>query len=191
MSSPKIGRAIDRSRSRRSEALEECAHDGCDELAARAILAPREGRGCRESVSCRAPQSRGGSGERGGFLPRVPAWLRELRLRRALCHRVRLRALRRGPSPLPARARPRRSPGEGGLCRHDRRRSRNHGGCESRRSGGGGREPRLQHPAPQGAEAESLSRRFIEFEHFFVRKVMLVKYSTAFVVMPGGFGTLD
>jgi uncharacterized protein (TIGR00730 family) len=31
----------------------------------------------------------------------------------------------------------------------------------------------------------------VEFEHFFVRKVMLVKYSSAFIVMPGGFGTLD
>ncbi len=33
--------------------------------------------------------------------------------------------------------------------------------------------------------------QFIEFEHFFIRKAMLIKYSSAFVVMPGGFGTLD
>ena len=31
----------------------------------------------------------------------------------------------------------------------------------------------------------------ITFNHFFVRKVMLVKYATAFVIMPGGLGTLD
>jgi uncharacterized protein (TIGR00730 family) len=33
--------------------------------------------------------------------------------------------------------------------------------------------------------------RAVTFQHFFVRKVMLVKYSYAFVVMPGGFGTVD
>jgi uncharacterized protein (TIGR00730 family) len=31
----------------------------------------------------------------------------------------------------------------------------------------------------------------ITFEHFFVRKVIMVKYSYAFVIMPGGFGTMD
>lgn len=32
---------------------------------------------------------------------------------------------------------------------------------------------------------------WIDFEHFFVRKLMLIKYSYAFIVCPGGFGTLD
>ena len=33
--------------------------------------------------------------------------------------------------------------------------------------------------------------RWITFDHFFVRKLMLVKYSYAFIALPGGFGTLD
>ncbi len=31
----------------------------------------------------------------------------------------------------------------------------------------------------------------ITFEHFFVRKTLLAKYSYAFIIMPGGFGTMD
>jgi uncharacterized protein (TIGR00730 family) len=33
--------------------------------------------------------------------------------------------------------------------------------------------------------------RWVTFRHFSVRKLMLVKYSYAFIVMPGGFGTID
>jgi len=32
---------------------------------------------------------------------------------------------------------------------------------------------------------------WIDFQHFFVRKLMLIKYSYAFIVLPGGFGTMD
>jgi len=33
--------------------------------------------------------------------------------------------------------------------------------------------------------------KLINFDHFFVRKVMFLKYSQGFIVLPGGFGTLD
>lgn len=33
--------------------------------------------------------------------------------------------------------------------------------------------------------------KLISFEHFFVRKVMFVKYAQGFIVLPGGFGTFD
>lgn len=44
---------------------------------------------------------------------------------------------------------------------------------------------------PQEQHPNAYLDSFVQFEHFFVRKVMLVKYSCAFVIMPGGFGTLD
>jgi hypothetical protein len=44
---------------------------------------------------------------------------------------------------------------------------------------------------PQEQKPNPYLDRFIEFSHFFVRKLMLVKYSYAFVALPGGFGTLD
>jgi len=44
---------------------------------------------------------------------------------------------------------------------------------------------------PHEQAANPYVDRFIEFRYFFIRKVMLVKYSYGFVILPGGFGTLD
>ena len=44
---------------------------------------------------------------------------------------------------------------------------------------------------PEEQIANPYTTKTITFKHFFVRKVMLVKYAIAFVIMPGGLGTLD
>jgi uncharacterized protein (TIGR00730 family) len=42
---------------------------------------------------------------------------------------------------------------------------------------------------------EQVANKYVQtsvtFEHFFVRKTLLIKYSYAFIIMPGGFGTMD
>ncbi|MFC2122849.1 TIGR00730 family Rossman fold protein [Bacteroidota bacterium] len=44
---------------------------------------------------------------------------------------------------------------------------------------------------PQEQVINSYTTLSVTFDHFFVRKVMLVKYASAFIIMPGGLGTLD
>jgi len=44
---------------------------------------------------------------------------------------------------------------------------------------------------PEEQACNAYATRSITFHHFFVRKVMLVKYAAAFVILPGGVGTLD
>ena len=44
---------------------------------------------------------------------------------------------------------------------------------------------------PLAEHPNSYLDKYVRFHYFFLRKVMLVKYSYAFVVLPGGFGTMD
>ncbi|HLC42383.1 MAG TPA: TIGR00730 family Rossman fold protein [Methylomirabilota bacterium] len=55
----------------------------------------------------------------------------------------------------------------------------------------GGRSIGCNIDLPQEQQPNAYLDRWITFRYFFVRKVMLVKYSYAFVALPGGFGTLD
>ncbi len=55
----------------------------------------------------------------------------------------------------------------------------------------GGRSIGCNIELPVEQKPNSYLDRWITFRHFFVRKLMLVKYSYAFFAMPGGFGTLD
>ena len=44
---------------------------------------------------------------------------------------------------------------------------------------------------PFEQEPNQYLTRYLKFKYFFVRKMMFVKYSTAFIIFPGGYGTLD
>ena len=44
---------------------------------------------------------------------------------------------------------------------------------------------------PHEEKPNAYLTRVVSFRYFFVRKVMFVKYTKAFVILPGGFGTLD
>jgi hypothetical protein len=59
----------------------------------------------------------------------------------------------------------------------------------ARKAGGISAGLNIQLPFEQ--EPNKYANVRLEFKYFFVRKVMFVKYSLAYIVMPGGFGTLD
>ncbi len=55
----------------------------------------------------------------------------------------------------------------------------------------GARSVGLTIELPREEEPNPYANIVLPFEHFFVRKTVFVRYSCAFVVLPGGFGTLD
>jgi uncharacterized protein (TIGR00730 family) len=55
----------------------------------------------------------------------------------------------------------------------------------------GGRSVGCNIELPKEQQPNRFLDRVVSFRHFYVRKVMLVKYSYAFIAMPGGFGTFD
>lgn len=62
-------------------------------------------------------------------------------------------------------------------------------GCQE--AGGASVGANIELPFEQTSNPYIDRGRLITFRHFFVRKVMFVKYAHGFVVLPGGFGTLD
>jgi len=55
----------------------------------------------------------------------------------------------------------------------------------------GGRSVGCNIELPREQQPNPYLDRWITFRHFFVRKLMLIKYSYAFIALPGGFGTMD
>jgi uncharacterized protein (TIGR00730 family) len=61
----------------------------------------------------------------------------------------------------------------------------------AKRGGGTSVGLNIELPFEQQPNAYIDKEKSINFDYFFVRKVMFIKYSQGFIVMPGGFGTLD
>ncbi len=61
----------------------------------------------------------------------------------------------------------------------------------ARRGGGTSVGLNIVLPFEQSGNSFIDPERLLDFDYFFVRKVMFMKYSQGFVVMPGGFGTMD
>ena len=55
----------------------------------------------------------------------------------------------------------------------------------------GGRSVGCAIELPNEQSTNPYVNRSVDFKHFFVRKVVMVKYSFGFVILPGGFGTMD
>jgi uncharacterized protein (TIGR00730 family) len=56
---------------------------------------------------------------------------------------------------------------------------------------GGGKSVGLNIHLPSDQKPNKYANIRLDFKYFFIRKVMFVKYAVAYVIMPGGFGTLD
>jgi uncharacterized protein (TIGR00730 family) len=55
----------------------------------------------------------------------------------------------------------------------------------------GGKSVGLHIHLPNEQKPNKYSNLKLDFKYFFIRKVMFVKYAVAYIIMPGGFGTLD
>ncbi len=56
---------------------------------------------------------------------------------------------------------------------------------------GGAKSVGLHIQLPNEQEANKYANIRLKYNYFFIRKVMFVKYAVAYIIMPGGFGTLD
>ena len=55
----------------------------------------------------------------------------------------------------------------------------------------GGKSVGMNIRLPHEQKPNSFANIHIDYKYFFIRKVMFVKYAVAYVIMPGGFGTMD